>query len=116
MDGLEKEIAEKLISELNGVWISKRDGAILFFIKSIGAVVWVRTSPISERGLKYVDNVLSRYKSATKWRILLRLYDRADYVKETLLKRRFIIIDSVDKLKEFVKEKEELQKKWGEIS
>ena len=82
-------IAEEIINEFNGVFISRRDGFVIVKIPidNETVIVWVRHSPITYNALKIFDKIISKH--AYDKAILLNLAMTADYVKFSDLEKRF---------------------------
>ena len=85
-------IAEELIDKYNGEWVSKRDGFVMVKISKDGEemIVWIRQTPITSRALKLAKKIAGRYSVDKK--ILLKLYDYADYVSTKEIEERFEIV------------------------
>ena len=87
-------LAEQILKEHQGYFVSKRDGAIIVKIDLGGktALVWVRGSPITEKSLRVFDSLASKHSYDEA--ILLKTSDKADYVSFNELKKRFNKITS----------------------
>ena len=76
-----EEYAEELIRRLGGEFVSRRDGHVIIKVREGDAtvIIWVRQSPITEKALNLFKRMISKH-SYDKL-VLVKLYDRADYVK-----------------------------------
>ena len=68
--------------------VSTRDGFYMLMVERSQKrlLVWIRTSPITERALRLFERMASKYvKDAV---LVLKFYERADYVPTQLSSRR----------------------------
>ncbi|MEX0569064.1 MAG: hypothetical protein Q6363_007910 [Candidatus Njordarchaeota archaeon] len=86
------DTAKRLIEKYAGEWISKRDGFVMIKITNNNKeiIVWIRQTPITHKAMILAEKIVSKYHSDEK--ILLKLYEYADYVPKKELQKKFRII------------------------
>ena len=76
-----EKVAEEILSNRIGGFISRRDGHVIIKIRedSETVIIWIRQRPITKEALELFKKIIRKHEYDKL--VLLKLYSEADYVK-----------------------------------